>query len=143
MYLMQRTALDPRWTTHHTPVVASFMLASFTAKRKDPGAQPVYDQNTGEWSGTFTDVFSGKARIQPYGIIGDEMVAQDPTGRRLMRVQVDNRSTGIQVDDMIFVTDCPDDPELLNYYLEVRGTIASSNAWVTDIVCEANVKWLQ
>lgn len=140
MNLNGRSALDPRWTKHHVPVVSSFMLASITVIRKNPNSTPTYDQATQTWSGSFSTVFSGKARVQPYGIIGDNIVAQDPTGRRLMRVQIESKTTGINLDDMLSITACPDDPELTKFTLEVRGTISSSNSWVTDLVCEANLK---
>ena len=141
MNLNNRTALDPRWTTHHVKTVAGFMLADVKVIRKASSeTRPVYDQATGLWTGTFTTVFTGKARIQAYGIIGDQIVAQDTTGRRLMRVQIESKTTGINLDDMLAVTLCPDDPELVGFTMEVRGTIGSSNSWITDLVCEANLK---
>ena len=147
MKLMSRSALDPRWTRHHTPVAAGFMLATISIIRKAPVTspttpKPVYDQDTGTWSTTgVTTVLSNvKARIQPYGIAGDTVVAQDTTGRRLMRVQIENVETGIHMDDMIIVNSCPDNPELTAYTLEVRGAISSSNAWLTDLVVEADLK---
>lgn len=132
--------MDPRWTTHHTPVAVGFMLATVRVIRKDPSVDPSYNQTTGEWSGTFTEVFSGKARIAPYGIVGDMVVGQDTTGRRLLRVQVESRETSINLDDMLVVESCPDFPELTEYTIEVRGSISSSNAWLTDLVCEADLK---
>lgn len=138
-----RTALDPRWTRHHTPAAADFMLATVTVRRKTPGdGNLTYNHDTGKWSGgTFNTIVVGaKARIQPFGIIGDMVVGQDTTSRRLMRVQIENVSTGINVDDHIEVTACPDNPELKGYMLEVRGVISSSNAWLTDIVAEADTK---
>lgn len=142
MNLNGRSALDPRWTTHHVPVVKSFMLATVKVIRKsgDPSQTPTYNQATQTWSGNFTVVWEGQARIQAYGIIGDMNVAQDTTGRRLMRVQVEPKDTKINLDDMLEVIACPDDPELTAYTLEVRGAIGSSNAWVTDLVTEANLK---
>lgn len=140
MFLNSRTSLDPRWTTHHTPVVVGFMLATISVIRKGQG-QLSYNQSTGVWTGAFTEIFTGQARVQPYGIIGDELVAQDTTGRRLMRVQVENLSSNVQVDDIVTITTSENSPELVNFTLDVRGTITSSNPWVTDLVCEANVKW--
>jgi hypothetical protein len=123
------------------------MLATISVIRKAPvtsgtAPKPVYDQDTQTWTTTgVTTVLSGvKARIQPYGIIGDTVVGQDTTGRRLMRVQIENVETGIHLDDIVIVTNCPDDPELLAYTLEVRGAISSSNAWLTDLVVEADLK---
>lgn len=145
MKLMSRGALDPRWTRHHTPVAADFMLATIKVIRKLPSTQstqPVYDQNTGLWTTNAfeTVVENVKARVQPFGIIGDMNVGQDPTGRRLMRVQIENTVTGIRIDDMVIVTECVDSPELTTFTMEVRNTASASNAWLTDLVCELDVK---
>lgn len=146
MKLMSRGALDPRWTRHHTPVVADFMLATVRIVRKLPttgGAElPVYDRVTGAWStGSFETVLEDTpARIQPYGIIGDMVVGQDTTGRRLIRVQIENIQTGAMVDDILFVTAAPDNPDLANHTYEIRGTFSSSNAWISEFVCEGDVK---
>lgn len=119
------------------------MLATIRVRRKLPvdGALD-YDPVTGTYTNTniVTVVTSVKARIQPFGIIGDMVVGQDPTSRRLMRVQIENVQTAINQDDMIDVLTCPDNPELIGFMLEVRGTISSSNAWLTDIVAEADTK---
>lgn len=135
-----RSALDPRWTQHHVKVVSNFMLATIKVIRRDPSAVLNYNQATGQYDGQFSTIFEGKARIQPYGIIGDVIDAQDTTGRRLMRVQIESKNSGITLDDMLTIVSCPDDPELTQFSLEVRGSIGSSNAWVTDLVCEANLK---
>lgn len=137
-----RGSLDPRWTRHHTASAASFMLATIKVHRKTANTGDVtFNYQTREYEGaTVTKVWEGKARIQPYGIIGDQIVAQDPTGRRLMRVQIESVVTGIEVDDEIIVVASPDNPELVDFSMEVRGTISSSNAWLTDLVAEANVK---
>lgn len=145
MKLMSRSALDPRWTRHHTPVAADFMLATIKVIRKLPTTEataPVYDPNTRTWSGgTYTTVVENvKARVQPYGIIGDMVVGQDTTGRRLIRIQIENTVTGIMPDDHVIVTACPDNTELTEYLFEVRGALSSSNAWHTELVCEADVK---
>lgn len=142
MNLHSRSSLDPRWTRHHIKPVRGFMIAEVRVIRKVAGdVQPVYNQTTMEWEGTnIQTIFTGRARIQPYGIIGDQIVAQDTTGRRLMRVQIENVQTGINLDDMLAVTFCKDDPELTGFTMEVRGTISSSNAWITDLVCEADLK---
>lgn len=139
--VMQRKALDPRWNTHHVQVATAFMRATVRVVRKVVLDNPRYNFETGQYENVRVDeVWVGKARIQPYGIIGDQIVAQDPTGRRLMRVQIEDKEPGIRVDDSLTITAAPDNPELTGFELEVRGTINSSNAWLTDLVCEANVK---
>lgn len=118
------------------------MLATICVRRKvTDNDNPTYNFETGRYEGTVvTVIWEGRARIQPFGIIGDQIVAQDPTGRRLMRVQIKEIGTGIEVDDEIEVTYAPDNTDLEQFRLEVRGTISSSNAWITDLVAEANVK---
>ena len=143
MALNSRTSLDPRWTRHHTPVAVGFMLATVTIKRKLAVDGIIeYDRNTGTYSGGQFEVIVDqvKARIQPFGIIGDMVVGQDSTSRRLMRIQVENVETNINLDDQITVVECPDSPELETFDFEVRGTISSSNAWLTDIIAEADTK---
>jgi len=116
------------------------MLATIKVVRKTPGATVTYDQNTGTYTAGITTVYEGQARIQPFGIIGDMVVGQDTTSRRLMRVSIDTLTSGINVDDMITVTASTEAPELMLFTLEVRGTISGSNPWVTDLVCEADTK---
>lgn len=136
----RRSSLDPRWTKNQTSVAAGFMTATVRVIRKDPNVKAIYDPATKTWQGGFAEVFVGKARVQPYGITGDQIVGQDPTGRRLMRVQIENKVTLINIDDMLEVIDCPDNPELTLFTMEVRSTISSSNSWLTDLVCEADLK---
>ena len=136
-----RSSLDPRWTQHHAKVVVGFMLAEIRVFRKVAGSALTYDQATRTYTNTdVEEIFSGAARIQPFGIIGDMVVGQDTTSRRLMRVQVEDLETGINIDDIVQVISSPDAPELETFMLEVRGTISSSNPWVTDLVCEADTK---
>lgn len=137
-----RSPLHPWWTKHQVPVVRGFMLAEIKVIRKQPGnVQPKWNYETGQYEGGIVNtVWTGAARIQPYGIIGDMVVGQDTTGRRLMRVQIEDKEANIQLDDIVIVETCEDDPELVHYQLEVRGAIGSSNAWIRDLVCEANLK---
>lgn len=146
MKLYARGAVDPRWTRHHTPVVEDFMLATIKVIRKLPsteGVRPTYDQATSTWNvGTGVEeiLVDTPARVQPFGIMGDMVVGQDTTGRRLIRVQVGDVETGVHPDDILIVTACPDNPELTKYTFEVRGAVSSSNAWHSEFVCEADVK---
>jgi hypothetical protein len=135
-----RSSLHPRWSGHNVNVVSGFMLASIKVVRKLPTGTVTYNQVTREYTGAFETIFEGKARVQPYGIIGDQIVAQDTTGRRLMRVQIESKNSGINLDDMLAVVACEGNQELTTFSMEVRGTIGSSNEWVTDLVCEADLK---
>lgn len=151
MQLYARGALDPRWTTHHTPVVVSFMLATIDVVRLTAGGQ--YNFETGKFDGGSSIVTSGwAARVQPFGIIGDNLVGQDPTARRLYRVQLEKKRKKengaieqlpqIRIDDKISVTACAENPDLIRYLIDVRGVSTSSNPWVVDLVCEVDQKGL-
>lgn len=136
-----RSSLDPRWVDHNRSVVRGFMIADIKIVRLDPnGPKPVWNPATKSWTKTVASVWEGKARVQPFGIMGDMVVGQDTTSRRLVNVQVDDKETGVQVDDTLYIVNCPTAPELETYALEVRGSVMSSNAWVTTIVCEADTK---
>lgn len=135
-----RKALDPRWVTQTGALVADdFQTATIRVFRKGTG-QKIYNQATRTWTTDGTVIYEGKARLQPYGIIRDELVAQDPTGKRLMRVQVSTKLSDIKLDDYVDVIASPDAPELLLYEMYVRGSISSSVAWLTDLVVVANLK---
>lgn len=140
MGLNARLSVDPRWVGHHRITMQGFLAATIKVIRKDPTVEPTYNQTTGVWTGSFPTIYTGKARIKPYGIVGDMIVAQDTTGRRLMRVIIDSKTSTINVDDMIIVTACANDPELMKYELEVRAAVGSSDSWMTDLVAEANLK---
>lgn len=140
MNLNSRSSLDPRWVTHHVPVVRGFMVATVKIVRKIPGAAVTYDRTTKTYTTSDIIVYLGPARVQPFGIMGDMVVGQDTTSRRLMRVQIEDKNVGANVDDILYVINCEENRELETYTMEVRGALGSSNAWVTDLVCEADAK---
>lgn len=140
MNLNGRSSLDPRWVTHHVSVVEGFMLATVKIVRLDKTAEPVYNYTTKTYTAPTITVFEGKARVQPFGIMGDMVVGQDTTSRRLVHVEIASKETDANVDDILYITDCPEAPELRDYTLEVRGSVMASNAWVTRLVCEADTK---
>lgn len=141
MNLHGRSSLDPRWTRHHNRVVRGFMLAKIKVVRKNPNVELRRDPVTKKYIGQFeTIVEETWARIQPYGIMGDRVVAQDPTGRRLMRVQVENLALDIELDDVIHILESPADEQLVDYTMQVRSAVGSSNSWIRDLVCEMDLK---
>lgn len=140
---MHRTALHPLWTKHHTSVAVAFMLGNAIFYRKAHGINTaVYNPVTRKWDGGREKIWEGKIRLQPFGLAGDQMVAQDPTGRRVYRAQIETRESGIQVDDQMYLTEIEFDsaPEMLNYVGEVRSTVTSTNSWLTDMTIEFDVK---
>lgn len=140
MALNSRRGLDPRWTSHHTRTASGFMTAQIRIRRLGRDDTPVYDPDTKQYD--YSDigeiVFDGAARISPFGIFGDMLVGQDTTSRRLIRVQIETKHSGINVDDQIEIISA--EGELPYFNIEVRGTIGSSMPWLTDLVCEADMK---
>jgi hypothetical protein len=141
MGINSRRSLDPRWVTHHIPVIDGFKGCTVKVYRPDPDIQPVYDQQTRQYtSAPGTLVYEGKARIQPYGINLDLEVANDPTSRRLVLIQLEGKDLGIRNDDMVVVDETENIQDLKLYHFDVRGSIGSSMEWGTNLVCEANLK---
>jgi hypothetical protein len=141
MNLNGRKSLDPRWVDHNIPVVSGFMNATVLIQRKIATTQLTYDKDTKEYSSPFTEVFTGIARIQPYGINFDLDVGLDPTARRLVLVQIKGKNLGIITDDILTITATDNNTELMKYQFDVRGSIASSLTWATQLVCEADLKY--
>lgn len=116
------------------------MLATVKIVRKSAGAPVVYDQATRTYTADTFIVYEGKARVQPYGSPQDTVVGQDTTARGMIRVQIEEKNIGAEVDDVVFITASPEAADLTNYTLEVRGSVPSSNAWITDLMCEVDTK---
>jgi hypothetical protein len=101
----------------------------------------IYDKATKTYnSDAYVTVYSGTARIQPYGINLDLEVANDPTARRLVLAQLKGTGLGINNDDVLVVVACATNPDLVNYRFDIRGSIGSSVEWGTNLVVEANLK---
>lgn len=143
MGINARKSLDPRWVDHNRAVIDGFKNCTVTIYRPASNTtDPKYNFTTGEWeNGVGTEVYSGPARIQPYGINLDLEVGLDPTARRLVLVQLQGRNLGIRNDDMLVVTatDGKHD-DLKKYKFDIRGSLGSSLEWGTNLVCEANLK---
>lgn len=142
MGINARKSLDPRWVRHHTRTIDGFKNCTITIVRRLVNSTPVYDKVTKTYSNVGETVYEGLARIQPYGINLDLELANDPTARRLVLVQVQGKNLGIRTDDILSVTAVVDDNniELDQYRYDIRGSIGSSLEWGTNLVCEANLK---
>lgn len=141
MPLNSRKSLDPRWVTQTgTKVAAGFMVATIRVIRKSADSPLTYDQDTRTYSGGYDTIWSGPARIQMTSFSSPELVAQDQSYRQTIRVQIKDLNTDIRVDDGVQVVDSPYDTSLLKYRITVKGTMGTSNPWLTDLVCDADQK---
>jgi hypothetical protein len=117
------------------------MNTTVLIRRKIAATQLVYDKTTKQYNDPFMEIYTGPARVSPYGINFDLEVGLDPTARRLVLVQVEGKDLGIITDDILTVTAAENNQELLQYQFDVRGSIGSSLEWTTNLVCEADLKY--
>lgn len=142
MGINARSSLDPRWVTHHTRTIDGFKNCTVLIVRRDQDAEPVYNKSTRTYTNVGDEVYTGRARIQPYGINLDLELANDPTARRLVLVQIEGKNLDIRTDDLLSVltVDAGNNDDLIQYRYDIRGSIGSSLEWGTNLVCEANLK---
>ena len=140
MGINARRSLDPRWVDHHTRTIDGFKNCTVQITRRNLNVPIEYDPDTKEYTNAYTVVYTGQARIQPYGINLDLEVANDPTARRLVLVQITGKNLGIETDDMLTVTAAENNTDLMLYKYDVRGSLGSSMEWGTNLVTEANLK---
>lgn len=141
MGLNSRKSMDPRWPTQTgSKVAAGFMAATIKVIRKTPGAALTYDQTTRTYTGGYDTIWAGPARVQMTSFSAPELVAQDQSYRQTIRIQVAELATGINVDDVVQVIESPYNPALTKFRITVKGTMGTSNAWLIDLLCDADQK---
>ena len=141
MAINARKSLPPRWVDHHSRTIDGFKNCTVRIMRRMPGVKLVYDQLTRTYNtGTYEIVYEGVARMQPYGINLDLEVANDPTARRLVLFQLKGKDLHITNDDMLQITATENNPDIMFYNYDIRGSIGSSLEWGTNLVTEANLK---
>jgi len=135
-----RKSLHPRWTSHHTRTIDGFKNCVVQISRRNNAIAVTYDPVTETYTNGYEVVYEGAARLQPYGINLDLEIANDPTARRLVLVQIAGKNLGIETDDMLIVTSAENNTDLMLYKYDVRGSLGSSMEWGTNLVTEANLK---
>jgi len=139
MGINSRPSLDSRWNNHHTEVIKGFMGCTVRVDRRIPG-EPVYDKATKTYTDPWDEIFTGSARVQPYGLNFDIEVGLDPTSRKLVLIQVAGKDLGIRTGDRVTVISTDNNEELEDYSFEVRGSIAGTLNWATQLICEVDQK---
>lgn len=149
MALNSRPVLDPRWTTHHSPVEDGFALA-YIQIFKPNNVDKVYNATNNTWSGNPTILYKGWARIQPNRPFTAAEGNNDfvPTSTKdvamffnIMRNDItgfNHTIADIRPGHEVKVTASPADAQMLNFTYSVKSVINSSNTWSRGIVCEVN-----
>lgn len=148
--LNSRRSMDPRWITWHRTVPEGWMNADVVIQRAD--VDPVWNPETNELVGEgLTDLWEGRARIQPNKDwrVRNVQSASDPQQDQYVRVQIPLRKDGVvphfYPGDIIRAR--ADDPDSIWFYdgkldrftLRLRNPINSSNPWVRNLLCIADL----
>jgi hypothetical protein len=141
MGINARKSLHPQWVNHHVRTIDGFKNCTVQILRRVPGVDIVYNKVTRTYdTGTYTEIYTGEARLQPYGINLDLENGNDPTARRLVLAQLQGKDTGVTTDDILHVIAAENNTDLLLYDFDIRGAIGSSMEWGTNLVMEVNLK---
>lgn len=151
MAVNARWSLDPRWMLHHRRVPKGFMLRGIEIHVQNAPVSG-WDPETNELIGGGTSViWTGKARIQGNKDWRARSVrsGNDPQMVHYVRVQIpfgpNNPVPHIPVDSIIKImppdpdSTWPQDDDLGSYTLRVRNTVNSSNPWLRNLLCGADV----
>lgn len=149
MALNSRSALDPRWVSHHRNVSSSFQVCNVNIYNERLVSR-VYNATANTWDTTSTVIWSGKARIQPSKIASERNVPGNPTFVRQVMMQIDfgknqvSGSAGVMADirpgNYIIVSASPYDPTLTKFVYIVRSVMGSSNPWQRTLTCEVDME---
>lgn len=149
MALNSRGSVDPRWLTHNRGVGRALQLAQVEIYNPATGSQ-AYDATTNTWSGTATQLYNGRARVQPIGAAGDTGDTYNPTLFQTVKVQIaynKNEITGataampdIRPNDRMRITSSTYNESLTKFIYVVTGVLNSSNAWERTLLCRVDIE---
>ena len=149
MALNSRSALDPRWVSHHRNVSSSFQVCDIEIYNEKLGSR-VYNATNNTWDTKSDNIWTGKARIQPTKISSERNVPGNPTFVRQVTMQIDFGKNQVEDSDgemadirpgnYVLVTESPYDPILKNFVYIVRTVMGSSNPWQRTITCEVDME---
>jgi hypothetical protein len=149
MALNSRSALDPRWVSHHRNVSSSFQVCNIEIYNEKLGSR-VYNATNNTWDTKSDNIWTGKARIQPTKISSERNIPGNPTFVRQVTMQIDFGKNQVEDSDgemadirpgnYVLVTESPYDPILKNFVYIVRTVMGSSNPWQRTITCEVDME---
>lgn len=149
MALNTRGAVDPRWLSHNQAVGYALQLASVRIYNPASGEQ-TYDADTNTYTGTATDLYVGRARIQPTASATETSQDYNPTTLQTVRVVLpynknelagsDGVVPDIRPNDRMLVTSSPENQTLEKFIYVVIGVLNSSNAWERTVLCRVDTE---
>lgn len=149
MALNSRGSVDPRWLTHFQRIGRGLQLASVEIYNPASGSQ-AYNAETNSWDGAATNLYTGRARVQPVGASGEAGDAYNPTLFQTVKVQISynkNTLTGginpmpdIRPNDRMRVTASPYNESLTKFIYVVTSVLNSSNSWERTLICRVDIE---
>jgi hypothetical protein len=149
MALNSRSALDPRWVSHHRNVASSFQVCDIEIYNEQLASR-AYNATNNTWDTESSNIWAGKARIQPTKISSERNIPGNPTFVRQVTMQIDFGKNQVEDSDgemadirpgnYVIVTESPYDPILKNFVYIVRSVMGSSNPWQRTITCEVDME---
>ena len=128
--------VHPDFQAHHQPPVLGQMTAACTVTR--PSSEPnSWDDAAGRHVyPAAAQVYAGICRVQRQADGAPVTVADRTATVTRVVVTVPVGTSPAQVNDVVEVTACPDDPDLVGLPLKVKDVRHASIAWQRDLVCD-------
>lgn len=128
-------AVPAGWSQHHAPVAAGGMNATVTiGERGEPDYDPVNDVTTTTWTNDYT----GPARIQALNDAQQQDVAGQQISGRAYLVQVLFAAGRVAPGMRVHVTACANDVQLVDDDLWLVDVQHGSERFTRDLVCSDN-----
>jgi hypothetical protein len=139
--LNSRNSIDPRWVAHNRLVIRGLQLAQVEIYNPGDSAH-TYDAATNTWSGAATEVYSGRARVQPINSVSASSDGFNPTLVKAVRVQISYTSPmpDIRPNFKMRITSSPNNDTLTQFIYIVTDVLNSSNAWERTLLCKVDTE---
>lgn len=131
--------IPAHWSEHHRPTAEGGMTAEgIITRAPSAGASAAFDEDLGiSVPPAATVVYSGVLRLQRSG--ADERQLQTADREVTIRdYQLSYPTDGSpsQVNDMLTITACPDNPAIVGETLRIRDARIGSLSWQRDYIAE-------
>lgn len=103
----------------------------------------VYNATTNTWSGADTEVYSGKARVQPLNTVdtnGRSVSDINPSFFKNVRFQIIDNDIDIRPGQKVIITDAPYNEALKNYIFNITDVLNSANAWERTFIANSDTE---
>lgn len=142
MPLPNTRVIGDGWSRHHRPTATGAMTATGTIVRPPSAATAVFDEVAGRSVlPAAATLYDGIMRVQRLAQAVSDSTTTTADREQTIReyqvsVDIDAATTPLQVNDIVTVTACADDPHLVGQPLRVRDVRLGTLAWERDLLCE-------